>query len=159
MSTNSEIVARIANNQDGEAVRDLVFSVLHEYGLKPDTEGIDRDLFDIEKNYFQRGGVFEVLEDANGKIVGSVGLYPLDEKSIELRKMYFDPEIRGRGLGKKTLNRMIATAEALGFARIELETASPLVEAIGLYKSFGFKPVQGAHAPRCDQAFFLDLNR
>ena len=158
MSTNSGIVSRIANNNDGEAVRELVFGVLHEYGLKPDTEGIDRDLFDIEKNYLRRGGVFEVLEDPNGKIVGSVGLYPIDDESIELRKMYFVREIRGRGLGKKTLNRMIATAEALGFNKIVLETASPLVEAIGLYKSFGFTAVSAAHTPRCDQAFFLDLN-
>ncbi|MDH3494055.1 MAG: GNAT family N-acetyltransferase [Acidobacteriota bacterium] len=156
MSIN-KISTRLATNADGERVRELVFGILDEYGLQPDIDGIDRDLFDIEKHYIGRGGVFEVLEDENGVIVGSVGLSPVDEDSIELRKMYFDPSIRGHGLGKKTLSRMIATAEALGFKKIVLETASPLIEAIGLYKSFGFQSVSAAHTPRCDQAFALNL--
>ncbi|NNE68526.1 MAG: GNAT family N-acetyltransferase [Pyrinomonadaceae bacterium] len=156
MSTSSGISIRIATNADGAAVRALVFGILEEYGLKPAPDEIDKDLFDIEGSYIARGGVFEVLE-LDGKIVGSVGLYPLSEDTIELRKMYFDPSIRGLGLGKKTLSRMIATAQALGFAKIELETASPLVEAIGLYKSFGFRAVEAAHTPRCDQAFYLDI--
>ncbi len=157
MSTNSEIKTRTAANRDCAAVRDLVFGVLAEYGLEPDTDGIDRDLFDIEEHYLNRGGVFEILEDKKGNIVGTVGLYPVDEKTIELRKMYFDKSIRGQGLGKEMLRKMIETSRRLGYEKLFLETASPLVEAIGLYKSFGFKPVDGIHAPRCDQAFYLEL--
>lgn len=157
MSTNSEISTRIATNADAESIRELIFGVLDEYGLEPDVDGIDLDLFDIEKYYIERGGVFEVLEDTTGRIVGTVGLYPVDEDAIELRKMYLEKDIRGKGLGKAILSRMIATAEALGFKKIVLETATPLVEAIGLYKSFGFRSVEAVHTPRCDQAFYLDI--
>ncbi len=148
---------RTATNADGENVRNLVFGILREYGLEPAPDGIDRDLEDIEANYIERGGTFEVLEDAAGNLLGTVGLFPLDEKRIELRKMYFTKEIRGRGLGKKTLERMIETARKKGFDRIVLETASVLKEAIGLYEKYGFQELAEKHAPRCDRSYFLNL--
>lgn len=151
------ISIRDATNADGEAVRGLVFRILREYGLEPDRKGIDRDLDDLEASYIDRGGLFRVLEDRSGTIVGTVGLYPLDEGEIELRKMYFDKAIRGQGLGRKLLAAVVDAARDLGFSRISLETASVLKEAIGLYASFGFIEQTGTHADRCDKAFYLDL--
>ncbi|MBC7909040.1 MAG: GNAT family N-acetyltransferase, partial [Pyrinomonadaceae bacterium] len=72
-------------------------------------------------------------------------------------KMYFDKSLRGKGFGKRTLERMIEEAKLRGFRRIYLETNSVLKEAIGLYKKFGFEPTDEKHAARCDQAYFLKL--
>jgi putative acetyltransferase len=153
----SDISHRSATNADRDPVRELVFGVLAEYGLVPDPGGIDSDLDDIEENYISKGGLFEVFEDASGNIVGTVGLYPLNSGTVELRKMYFDKRLRGKGLGRTTLHRIAEAATGLGFTRITLETASALKEAIGLYRSFGFREFDGTHADRCDRAFFLDL--
>ena len=156
-----DITVRCATNTDVERVRPLIYGVLGEYGLVPEPGTTDADIEDIEKNYLLRGGVFELLEDAKGNLLGTAGLYPMDpveDGTVELRKMYFLPELRGQGWGKKTLTRMIDHARELGFKRIYLETASQLKEAIGLYKSFGFSPTcEGMHSERCDQAFFLEL--
>ena len=158
MSINdSEIFVRMATNKDCENVQNLVFGILNDYGLQSSPEGVDQDIFDIEENYIKRGGTFEVLEDENGDLLGTVGLYPLDEKRIELRKMYFVKEIRGKGLGKETLQRMIDFARENGFEQMTLETASVLKEPIGLYEKFGFIESQDKHAPRCDKAFYLNL--
>lgn len=158
MSTNeSEIIIRTATNDDCENVQNLVFGVLREYGLDPAPEGIDRDLYDIEANYINRGGTFEILEDTDGNLLGTIGLYPFDDERIELRKMYFSKELRGRGLGKKMLRKMIGIAREKGYRQIFLETASTLTEAIGLYKKFGFTETQDKHAPRCDKSFYIDL--
>ena len=157
MSINDEISIRSATNEDCENVRNLVFGVLREYGLEPERGGIDKDLDDIESSYINRGGVFEVLEDDDGRLLGTVGLYPFDEKRIELRKMYFLPELRGKGIGKKTLKRMISTAKDKGYDQVVLETASVLKEAIGLYTKFGFTESIEKHAPRCDKSFYLNL--
>src|SRR5207302_1944231 len=132
---------RAATNADCENVRELVFGVLAEYGLKGDPEGTDSDLNDIEANYIARGGLFELIETDDGKLMGTAGLFPKTEGICELRKMYLLPQTRGQGLGKQMMERMLAAARALGFRRIELETASPLVEAIGLYTRYGFRRV------------------
>ncbi len=154
-----ELRLRPATNADAEAVRSLVFGVLGEYGLAVDPTATDRDLFDIEAGYAARGGCFDVLVDENDRIVGSYGLYPLREGACELRKMYLERAFRGRGLGKAIMMRALEQARALGFARVELETAAVLVEAISLYKFFGFKPFTPDHMScRCDQAMFLELS-
>lgn len=152
-----EITFRAATNCDAAQIKEIVFGILREYGLSPDCGGTDADLNDIEANYSNRGGAFEVLETADKRIVGTVGLFPVNKETVELRKMYFTSEIRGLGLGKQTLKRMIETAEKLGFRRIYLETNSRLKEAIGLYKKFGFNEIDEKHAARCDQAFILEL--
>lgn len=151
------VFIRSASNSDGERVKALVFGVLAEYGLYPDPEGIDADLDDIEAQYIDSGGAFELLEDTQGTLIGTVGLFPMDETTVELRKMYFAPNLRGRGIGKAALTRMIGLASTMGFSRMVLETASVLKEAIGLYRSYGFKEAPGIHSDRCDRAFYLDL--
>lgn len=157
MNDNSVISIRSATNADCEQVKNLVFGILREYGLQPDLDGTDRDIADIEAAYTNRGGVFEILEDAGGHLLGTVGLYPINDEKVELRKMYFAGDFRGKGYGKKTLQRMIEKAKSLGYKQLYLETAGVLKEAVGLYKSFGFQETEEKHTPRCDQAYFLDL--
>lgn len=154
----NDFTIRPATAADGEAARAVVFPVLEAYGLKPEPEGTDADLFDLDGAYWRSGGAFFVVEDSQGRVVGTCGLKPLGEGTAELRKMYLTRGVRGRGLGRRLLEHAIAQARARGFRRLELETASPLVEAIALYRSRGFQLRCGAvETKRCDQAFFLDL--
>jgi len=149
---------RPATNSDCEPVRNLVFTVLGEYGLKPDPRCTDADLDDIEQSYLARGGMFRVLEDKDGAIIGSYGLYPTEPGVCELRKMYLRRDHRGQGLGRRLLEDALACARQAGFRRVNLETASVLKEAIRLYERYGFRPCQADHLScRCDQAYTLDL--
>ena len=157
MNENAEIIIRSASTADCVQVQSLVFGVLREYGLEPDLQGTDRDIGDIEAHYITRGGIFELLENDGGELLGTCGLYPMNGETIELRKMYFAPELRGKGFGKNTLTRMIERARELRFRKIYLETATVLREAVALYEKFGFVPTDEKHTPRCDAAYVLDL--
>lgn len=158
MQNSINIMIRSATNADCENVQALVFGILREYGLEPNLCRTDSDIADIEASYINRGGVFELLEDEHGNLLGTVGLYPMNDEKIELRKMYLDKSLRGQGYGKKSLRRMIETARNLGYKQLYLETASVLKEAVDLYQSFGFQPAAENHTPRCDQAYFLNLD-
>lgn len=143
---------------DSGAVRALVASVLQEYRLNMDAADTDADLEDIETSYPRRGGVFRVLTDESGTVVGCGGLYPLADGEVEIRKMYFLPAARGKGYGRRLLTELLAQAKARGYRRVVLETASQFKPAIALYRSVGFRPYQRQHlACRCDQAFLLEL--
>ena len=149
---------RLANNKDCVKVTELVYGVLKEYDLKPDPGATDIDLKDIEQSYFERGGAFYVLEEEDGAIIASYGLYLIDKQTCELRKMYLHNAHRGKGLGKLLLEDALAKARQIGFKRMTLETASVLKEAISLYKSYGFVEYKPEHmSSRCDQAFMLEL--
>lgn len=154
----SYVNIREAMDIDRERVIALVSAVLEEYDLAPDLETTDSDLENIEANYLKRGGLFELLEDQAGNLLGTVGIYPIDQDTCELRKMYFIPQARGQGLGKYILRRTIDRAKVLGFKRMVLETSSKLRAANHLYTQFGFLPVLSNHmAARADQAYALDL--
>lgn len=149
---------RSADNKDGPEVRALVAKVLVEYGLPPEPGRTDACLNDIEASYIRSGGVFEVILD-DQRILGCYGLLPVSKDICELRKMYFLPELRGQGMGKKTLQRALKAAKKAGFRRVELTTAASLTEAISLYKKFGFQTFDCTSLPeRCDRAMYLEIS-
>jgi len=149
---------REAKNSDSEKIKSVVFEVLKEYNLDPDSDSTDKDLDGIEDYYHLNGGYFGVIEDDNDDIVATIGIYKLSENICELRKMYALSSQRGRGLGRKLMEFSLDKAKDLGFERIVLETASPLIEAISLYKKYGFTEYLPDHlSSRCDKAFELCL--
>lgn len=153
-----ELHIRRGRRSDAEALSLLVRDVLVEYGLPPDPKGTDADVLDVERNYHDIGGEFEVLVDRVGDVQGCYGLFPLGDGVCELRKMYFRPPIRGHGWGRAVLRRAIARAGQLGFREMRLETASVLKEAIALYEAFGFKPdPEAPDVKRCDAVYRLRL--
>ena len=154
----SHLTIRPATNADCERVQKLVFNVLAEFGLSGAPDSTDADLNDLEANYAGRGGWFDVIENSDGNLVGSCGLYAIDESTCELRKMYFVPEVRGLGLGRYILELAIERARAQGFSKMVLETSSKLLAANRLYQQFGFRPAVSEHlAARADQYYELDL--
>jgi putative acetyltransferase len=155
---NVDPILRPATNADAAAVRELVFGVLREFGLKPSPGDTDADLDDLEAAYHRRGGRFDVLVTPDGAVIGSVGLYPVDPTTVELRKMYLQVSARGRGLGRRLLDHALAEARRMGFARMTLETASVLTDAVALYERYGFRPYAAAHrSSRCDASYALPL--
>ena len=153
-----QFTIRNARSEDAARVREIVFSVLSEYGLEPDPGGTDADLDDLEANYAKRSGAFRIAESPQGSVIGCAGLYRLTAEEAELRKMYLLPVARGRGLGKRLLTDLLEEARRLGYRRVVLETASVLTEAIGLYQGAGFRPASRGHlSARCDQGWALRL--
>jgi putative acetyltransferase len=154
----NDFAFRDAREGDEPAIRAVVTSVLNEFGFDVEPNGLDRDLVDIQSSYSRRGGTFRVLTSTTGAIVGCGGLYPLQGRDAELRKMYFLPIARGHGLGRKLLNDLIDFGRDAGFQRILLETASKLAVAGHLYRSAGFVETMSDHlAGRADEALVLNL--
>ena len=141
---------RPVTTEDEKNVREMIFTILENYGLKVKTDGVDADLFNIVENY--KEGLFGVIELKDTlALVGSFALFPLSNSVVELRKMYIKKEFRGNGLGKWVIDFCEAYAQKKGFEEITLETASPLKEAYQLYRAKGYELVEKEnHTPRCD---------
>lgn len=149
---------RAATDADADGIQTVVFQVLEEYGLRPDAQGMDRDLNTIEQSYHQCGGDFAVVVDDEARIVATVGLQRVDTSTCELRKMYALPQARGRGLGHALMRYILHRAQQLGYARVILETVTPLVQAHSLYRHYGFRDYRPTRLSwRCDQAMQREL--
>jgi ribosomal protein S18 acetylase RimI-like enzyme len=55
--------------------------------------------------------------------------------------MWVSPAVRGLGLGRRLLAELEAHATARGVRALRLETNRALTEAIGLYRSAGYREV------------------
>ncbi|GAB1256906.1 hypothetical protein NBRC116494_14080 [Aurantivibrio plasticivorans] len=148
---------REAQKKDEEQVKQLVSSALSEYGLKAELTSTDRDLNNLEAHYTKNGGYFGVVTEDN-EVVATIGIFRINDKTCELRKLYTAPNQRGKGLGKALLDFAMNLARKRGFKRITLETTTTSNEAIGLYKGSGFKEFQPPQfTAQCDRAFECEL--
>lgn len=149
---------RPATQADAQAVRDLVFGILPEFGFAPDPNGTDADLENLELSYLAHGGAFDLVVNEQGRLLGCVGLFPLEDNTVELRKMYLRAEARGHGLGRMLLSHALIRARQLGFKTMVLQTATVLEKAVAMYLRAGFEPYCPAErVSRCDMALRLVL--
>lgn len=86
-------------------------------------------------------GTFLVAR-SDGEAVGCGALRRLDETTAEVKRMYVEPGVRGRGVATAVLEHLESTARELGVHRLVLETGIYQAEAIGLYRRAGFRPVR-----------------
>jgi GNAT superfamily N-acetyltransferase len=86
-------------------------------------------------------GIFLVVRDEDGTAVACGGVTRFDETRGELKRMYVQPEARGRGLGKLVLEALERHARELGFASLVLETGDRQEAALGLYVGAGYERI------------------
>jgi GNAT superfamily N-acetyltransferase len=92
--------------------------------------------------------VFLVARDGDGSAIGCGALRALGDGVAELKRMYVRPAARGRGVGALVLAALEAEARAAAYSALRLETGTLQHEAIGLYASRGYRPIDcfGAYA-------------
>lgn len=146
-----DIKIRRARAGDEPQILKLVEDVLSSYGLKLNPKGEDLDITNIAKFYTKNNGAFEVLEFKR-RIIGSYGIYKIDEETCELRKMYLHKDFQGMGLGNIMIENSFRIAKRLHYKKIILQTNSVLYKALKLYKKYGFEDFQDEVCDRCDIA-------
>ncbi|AAN53990.1 GNAT family N-acetyltransferase [Shewanella oneidensis MR-1] len=140
----SGCIIRVASATDDAAIAQVIRDVSAEYGLTADKgySVADPTLDCLSQIYSQAGAQYWVVE-YEGKVVGGAGIAPLANNAgiCELQKMYFMPEIRGKGLAKRLALLALDFARQTGYQSCYLETTAILKEALKLYEHLGFYPL------------------
>ncbi|MCS3456527.1 putative acetyltransferase [Aeromonas sp. BIGb0405] len=133
--------------KDNAAIAAVVRRVSAEYGLTADKGyGVaDPVLDELFETYHRATSHYWVIEGPDGTILGGGGIAPLagEEGVCELQKMYFLPDLRGLGLGRRLVLQALEEARQLGYQHCYLETTASLREATALYESLGFEHLPG----------------
>ena len=82
-----------------------------------------------------------------GEPAGCGSLYPLDETTAEIRRMFVVPRSRRSGIAQKMLDVLEAAAVDFGYLTLRLETGIRQPAAMRLYEKAGFERIAkfGAH--------------
>lgn len=98
------------------------------------------------KNVIDLGGFIFLLSE-DDTIIGTAGIFKINDKEYELIKMAVAPEHRGKKFGEMLLEKCVAKAKEGKAAKLILFSNSNLQTAIRLYEKFGFKHVEVTDAP------------
>jgi GNAT superfamily N-acetyltransferase len=105
-------------------------------------------------------GVVLVARDDDGTALGCGALRALGDGVAEVKRMYVVPAARGRGVSHAVLGALEDAARERGWTTLRLETGPRQPEAIGLYTSAGYGPVEafGAYVgdPDAEESLFFE---
>jgi putative acetyltransferase len=97
-----------------------------------------KDMDDIQRNYFDNGGVFMVMTES-GQIICTGAIRKLDDEICELKRLWLLTEYHGQGLGYRMLQELLSFAREIGYKRVRLETdPDAQSQALDFYKRIGF---------------------
>lgn len=83
---------------------DLIFMVLEAKNALGRIPGLNADLLDIEANYFERGGMFWIALNPQGRVVGSVGCNKRSNScEAELHRLFVKYNLKRQGIGTALL--------------------------------------------------------
>lgn len=149
--------------RDDVAVAAIIRTVMPEFGADGPGFAIhDAEVDGMQVAYAAPGRAYFVVESA-GRVLGGGGIAPLDGEAdtCELRKMYFLPELRGRGAGDALIRVCLDAARKLGYRRCYLETLTGMDAAQRLYERHGFARIPAALGSTghfgCNRFYLLDL--
>ena len=77
-----------------------------------------------------------------GEAVGMGGLRKLSDEVARIMWMYLRPDYRGRGYGKRMLNKLVEDGRKLGYSAFQLRAPKFGQAALHIYRSAGFKEIK-----------------
>ena len=100
----------------------------------------DRSISATEDEMSPPAGLF-LMATLHGEAVGCGALKFHGGAPAEIKRMWVASGVRGLGLGRRLLAELEAQARAHGAGTVRLETNRALDEAIGLYRTAGYREV------------------
>ena len=120
---------------------DLIFIILQSkdaLGRKP---SINEDLFDIRKNYFDRGDMFWLAIDENDRVIGSIGYSRIiGTTEAFIHRLFVKAAKKRKGIGTALLLMVEKHMRNEGILISKVHLGSPKEE---WFESYSFYPKHG----------------
>jgi ribosomal protein S18 acetylase RimI-like enzyme len=120
-------------------------------------QGFDAELAALPGRYAAPEGALFIARDAGGEAIGCAALRGLDGTRAEMKRLYVAPAGRGRGLGRRLAEAVIAEARRLGYAELALDTLPSMAGAQAMYEAMGFADIAPYYRTPVDGTRFMAL--
>ena len=118
-----------------ELIAEVQLEYVERYG------GPDRTPVDSMQFAPPHGAFF--VATVGGELIGCAGLRRHDDDVVEVKRMFVRTAHRRRGHARALLRALEERARANGYHRVVLETGLAQPEAIALYTTDGYAPIDG----------------
>ncbi|MBP1918035.1 GNAT family N-acetyltransferase [Youngiibacter multivorans] len=121
--------------------KELFVEYSRSIGVSLCFQGFDEELDSLPGKYSPPKGSL-ILAYVDGSAAACAALRYISDEICELKRVYVREEIRGLGLGREIVVRMIEEAKALGYGYMRLDTLPSMTSARKLYFSLGFHEIE-----------------
>jgi len=117
----------------------------------------ERELAELPGDYGLPAGVLLLaLED--GAPAGCAALRLLQDNAGEMKRLYVRPACRGRALGRRLAEAIIAAARVRGYGVLRLDSLPKMRSALSMYEQLGFSPRGPYSREPTPGALFFELS-
>lgn len=106
-----------------------------------DAAAFEEELAALPGKYIPPEGQL-LLATSAGAAAGCVALRAINGAACEMKRMFVDPQFRGKGVGRALAEGIINEARGLGYTQMRLDTSIRQNEAQALYQRLGFQVIQ-----------------
>lgn len=150
------VLIRAGTKADFDIGRELFRQYLDSLDFDMGFQNVDRELQELHREYNDPvGALLLAMDKSAGTGVGCIGVRKFDARAAELKRMYILPSHRSLGLGKKLLRMALEEAKRLGYTTVLLDSDSRMQTAIGLYRAFGFEPIDAYRFNPLEGAIYM----
>lgn len=158
METVSGLTVRTFLVQDQQAVADLYIRGLLVGQLAPNDTGADIE--NIHDAYFDNGRHHFWIAEAEGQVLGMIGVASDDEHTAEIRRLRVHPEYQHTDIAPALLKTALAHCKRHGYLKVVLDTHFSRDAAVDLFDHLGFQHTRTRSVQDKEVLeFYLDLYR
>lgn len=137
---DAEVILPAVTAEQIEWVRALFRDYALAVGACGCFQGFEREVAGLPGEYGPPAGRLWLAQSGLGP-AGCVAMRRLEDGVAEMKRLYVDPEFRGRRLGRRLAEAVLAGAAASGYRAVRLDTLPSMTAARRLYEAMGFRVI------------------
>ena len=119
-------------------------------------QGFEEEMANLPGKYAPPGGRLYVAYN-DGKPIGCIALRGIEPSICEMKRLYLRDAARGKGVGVRLIEQVIADAREIGYEKMRLDTYPPKMgKAVSLYEAHGFYEIPAYYHNPHDGVLFME---
>lgn len=155
MKTWEVSIIQAMTPQDFAIAGQFILDYSKEFEESLHHQNIKKEVANLQELYSPPDARLFLLQVGNIP-AGCVIVKRFSEDSIEMKRMYIDPQHRGHGYSQALLDMVIGAAHGMQAKKILLDTEPAMTNAIYLYEKNGFRQCEAYHESPLPNAMFFE---